>query len=176
MMYGLLLLTLAVVVLSLQLRWAYRRRQLMTRPWEDVLGRAEPIDLAGVRAIAECYLQPDRNQLRIEPNEMWQLLGGLEGLNRLQANAAAMLDLAVYAERWNDAEGAVVSEMIRRDSVRLRRAVTQVQMTFVLGAGFVRAPFHVQEAAATYYLIRSRLLGLYQNSHVALVPQLEAAF
>ena len=176
MIYGLVLLTILVTVVTLQLRWAYRRRRLMAGSWEDVLSRAEHVDLAGVQAIAECYLQPDRNQLRIEPNEMWQMLGGLEGLSRLQTNAAAMLDLAVYAERWNDTEGAVVSEMIRRDSVRLKRAVSRVQMTFILGMGFVRAPFHVQEAAATYYLMRSRLLGLYCNSHIALVPQLEAAF
>jgi hypothetical protein len=175
MPYLLCLLAIAIPVLIVQVRWAIHRRQLMWQSWDTLLDRVERVDLNGIRAIADCYLQPDRDQLRIEPNEMWALLGGLEGVNRLRRNAAVMLDLAVYAQRWNDTEGAVISEMIRRDSIRLNRAVTRIQLTFFFGLGFVRAPFHVQEAAASYYLIRSRLLGVYQNSHIALVLRLEAA-
>ena len=175
-MYLLLLIALLVTVAGLQVRWAYRRRRLAAETWETVLCRAEEVDLEGIRAIAECYLRPDRNQLRIEPNEMWTLLGGLEGMARLRKNAAAMLELAVWAERWNDTEGPVVTEMIRRDAVRVRRSVMRVQLGFLFGVGFLRAPFHVQEAAATYYLMRSRLLGVYENCHAGLVPRLEAAF
>lgn len=178
MMYGiflsLLFLSFAAVA-GVQVRWVYRRRRLMAESWDTVLGRAERIDLDGVRTVAECYLQPDRNQLRVETDVMWDLLGGLEGLGRLQKNAGAILDLAVYAQRWNDTEGAVVAAMIRRDAVRLQRAVTKAQIAALLGFGFVKAPLHIQEAAATYYLMRSRLIGLYENSHVALLPRLEAA-
>jgi len=39
-----------------------------------------------------------RNQLRIEPEEMWNLLGGLEGLKRMQENATVLIALAAYAE------------------------------------------------------------------------------
>ena len=154
---------------------AYRRHRLQAQSWDAVLDRAEHVDLEGIRTIAECYLHPDRHQLRIEPNEMWRLLGGLDGMNRLHRNANAILDLAVYAQRWDDAEGPVIAEMIRRDAVRVQSAVTRVQLTFVLGMGFVQAPFHVQEAAAAYFLMRSRLLGMYENCHVALVPRLAAA-
>ncbi len=175
MIYLLVLLSGMLVVGAVQLRWVFARRRLLARSWDEVLEAVEHVDFMGVRTVAQCYLQPDKDQLRVEPNEMWTLLGGLEGINRMQKNAAAMLDLAVYAERWNDTEGPVIAEMIRRDAARLQSAVTRIQLTFFLGFGFVKAPFHVQEAAATYYLMRSRLLGLYANGHAALVPRLAEA-
>lgn len=153
---------------------ALKRRLLLSQSWETVLTRVERVDLEGIRRVAECYLNPDRNQLRIETDEMWRLLGGLEGLNRLHRNADTMLELAVYAQRWNDTEGPVIAEMIRRDALRVRRSVTRFQITYLLGFGFIKAPFYLQEAAAAYFLMRSRLLGVYENGHVALMPRLQA--
>lgn len=175
MLFLVVLLSMLFAGLGVITRLALKRRRLLMRSWDSVLASVERVDVDGIRLIAECYLLPDKHQLRIEPNEMWHLLGGLEGINRLDRNAQAMLDLAVYAQRWNDTEGAVISEMIRRDAARVRSAVWRIQFTFLLGFGFVKAPFHVQEAAATYYLMRSRLLGLYENCHVALVPRLAEA-
>jgi hypothetical protein len=175
MMYLLSLLALLIPVVVVQLRWAYRRRQLMMGTWKNVLTGIQKVDLEGIKAIAECYLQPDKDQLRIEPGEMWQIVGGLEGLERLKGNAEAMLNLAIYSERWNRGDGPVVSEMIRHDGMRLNRAVRQIQVRYLFGFGIVRTTFYLQDAVASYYLIRSRLLGQYQNTHVGLIPGLEAA-
>jgi hypothetical protein len=175
MMYLLALISIMLPLLVLQVRWAYRRRKLMAGSWDTVLDRIKPVNLDGLRTIAECYLQPDKNQLSIEPSEMWAIVGGLQGISQLQANAAAMLDLAVFAERWDDAHGRVVSEMIRRDAVRLNKAVRRIELTYFFRLRFFRAPFYIQEAAASYYLIRSRLLGLYENCHAGLYPRLSAA-
>ena len=167
--------SLLLFLAAYQASFVLRRRRLGQRSWEDVLARVQPIDIVGIRSIATCYLHPDRNQLSIEPALMWEMVGGLEGLARLRVNASVMLELAVFAERWNEDEGPVISEMIRRDAVRLNRAVTRIEMALVFHLGTVRAPFYLQEVSASYFLSRSRLLGLYQNSHVALLPRLEAA-
>lgn len=153
----------------------FRRRKFLAKSWQDVLGRVEPVDLDGLQAIAYGFLQPDKNQLRIEPGEMWEIVGGLDGLHRLKKNAWAMLDLAVYAERWNLAKGPLISEMIRRDAVRLNRAIFRVQVGVLFQFGHLRSPFYLQEAVASYYLIRGRLVGLYQVAHIGLIPGLEAA-
>ena len=170
-----LLASLLVMMAGYQVRFVVKRRRLNNRSWQEVLARLEPIDLAGVRAIAACYLQPDQHQLSVEPATMWESVGGLEGLTRLRANAAVMLELAVYAERWNGEQGPVISEMIRRDAVRLNRAVTHIEVTLLSNLGWVRAPFYLQEVSAAYFLIRGRLLGLYQMSHAGLLHELEAA-
>ncbi len=175
MMFLILLLTMFAVVAGYQVQFTVRRRRLAARSWEEVLARVEPVNVPGLRAVADCYLQPDKDQLRIEPGMMWDMLGGLEGVSRLKLNAAVMLELAVFAERWNGEHGPVVSEMIRRDAVRLDRAVTRIQLIYLFHLSFLRAPFYLQEASASYYLMRGRLLGLYHNSHIGLLPRLEAA-
>ena len=175
MMIFAMLACLFLFLVVYQVSFVLRRRALAALSWDEVIARIEPLDLDGIRSIADHYLHPDRDQLSIEPATMWEMVGGLDGLTRMRSNAAVMLELAVYAERWNEDEGPVVSEMIRRDAVRLNRAVTRIEITLLSRLGFVRAPFHLQEVSASYYLIRSRLLGLYRNSHAGLLPRLEAA-
>ena len=106
---------------------------------------------------------------------MCQLLGGLEGINKLHKNADVMQDLAMYALRWNHAEGRVIAELIRRDAMKVRGAVMRFQFAYFLGFRFPRTPLYLQEAAAAYFLLRSRLIHLYLNGYVVLVQRLEAA-
>jgi hypothetical protein len=67
---------------------------------------------------------------------------------------------------------------MRRDALRLRRAVLRVEVGFLpfalLRQFYIRTPFHIQEAAAAYYLMRQRLLALYASSHSGRLPALAA--
>ena len=168
-----------LVLLLLAVVW-YRphltshRRKLTARTWEEILSRIEPINFEGLRSIADCYLQPDKDQLRVEPGSMWELLGGLEGICNLKSNAAVMLELALYAERWNAEQAPVISEIIRRDGVRLNKAVNRIVLAHFFHFGSLDTAFNLQEAASSYFLMRGRLVGLYRNSHSALLLRLEA--
>ncbi len=174
MLYLVFLLSFFSALVILQLRWVRDRRRLQSASWESILGRIKPVRRENIQIIADCYLSPNKNQLRLEPNDMWDMLGGLEGIVRMKENAARMLDLAVYAERWNFEEARIVSEMIRRDAVRLNSAVLRIQLGMWLHLDFARVPFHMQEATASYYLIRQRLLGIYQSTHIGLLNGLQA--
>lgn len=175
MMYLIFLLAILVPGLGVQAHWTYKRRQLLKGSWGNVLAPVENVDIEGFMAIAEGYLQPDNHQLRIEPSRMWHIVGGFKGLARMQSNADAMLNLAVYSERWNLAHESVVSDLIRRDTVRLNNAIAKVRLRYFFGFGVLRTAFHIQEAVVSYYLLRSRLFGLYQHAHVGLLPGLEGA-
>jgi hypothetical protein len=83
--------------------------------------------------------------------------------------------LASYAERWNYEEAVIVAERMRSDASVLRRALRRLSMSLVLRKAGVLAPFRVQEAASAYYLMRRRLLALYETSHVGRYPTLLAA-
>ncbi len=173
MMIPLLFLLFLATIAAYQLRFAVRRKP--ARAWQEVLSQLEQINMQGMELVADGYLQPSSHQLEIEPPVMWELLGGDEGLKRMRANAASMLELAVIAEQWNRVEGTIVAEMLRRDALRIHRAIRRIRFGFLWSGESVRAAFHLQEAAASYCLMRGRLLGLYHNAHIALVPQLEAA-
>ena len=166
---------LLIPLLVIQTRFVLRKRDLARQTWDEVLSRVEEVNLAGLKEIADLYLKPDKDQLRIAPNEMWKTVGGLKGLGHLQSNADAMLSLAMFAEQWHSTDGRIVSEYMRRDAARLKKSIARVEVSLLYGFGIVRAPFALQEAIATYILMRGRLLGLYGVAHGGRLPALEAA-
>ena len=175
-------MVVAAVLFGLLLAYAghqasfyFQRRKLLQQDWGVILARLKPVNVEAIEEIASNFLNPSKLQLRIEPGEMWERIGKLEGLEVLTANAAAMLDLAVYAAQWNEIEGRVVGEMIRRDGIRLRKASAIIQLAVVSQVGATTAPFQLQEAVAAYHLMRGRLLGLYEIAHVGLYARLAAA-
>jgi hypothetical protein len=96
----------------------------------------------------------------------------------MRANADLMLALAAHASHWNYEGATIVSERMRRDALRLQRAVLRIEVGFLPFAGlrqfYIRTPFQIQEAAAAYYLMRQRLLALYGSSHSGRLPALAA--
>lgn len=142
------------------------------RPWTELIRQIQPLDMLPMERVAMSYLNPGKDQLEIEPAEMWEMIGGHEGLSRMRGNAEAMLELARHVQRWNPTEGRVVAEMMRRDAVRLRKATTKIELSMLTQRFAALAPFSVQEASAAYYLMRQRLLALYESNHAGLRPQL----
>jgi hypothetical protein len=153
--------------------------KLRRRGWHNLVADLYRLDMVELSAVATDYLTPSRNQIDLEPNEIWEFLGGYRGLRRMRENAEVMLALAAYAQRWNFAEAVIVTERMRMDDALLRRAVRQVELGLIpsrlLRRYRLTLPLHAQEASSAYYLMRQRLLCLYQTSHAGLYPKLAAA-
>jgi len=172
-------LLLGVVALALvgAALWSqFSTMRVDQRSWVDLVSALKPIEFDHIRSVARDYLDPRGGQISLEPPELWLMLGGKEGLRRMRENAKLMLALAALAQQWNFDEGVIVTERIRRDALRLRKSVRRVEMalTFhsVMRHSATLIPFHLHEAASAYYLIRQRLLALYQTSHAGLYPRL----
>jgi hypothetical protein len=147
--------------------------------WKDLVSRLQQLNEEGVATVAREFLEPHARQIEMEPDQIWELIGGYEGLNRMRENANIMLALAVYTQRWNFDESVIVSERMRRDGLALQRSVRRVELRrmmrrFTQRFG-LREPFDVHEAVASYYLMRQRLLALYETSHAGLYPTLASA-
>ena len=142
--------------------------------WEDLVAKLQPVPVEGITTVALDFLQPTRGQISIETGQLWTMIGGTDGLQKMRENAEVLVALAGYAQRWNFEESVVVAERMRRDAVALRRATFRLSLLFSLGYGKVRGPFNVQEAASAYYLMRQRLLALYETSHMGRYPALAA--
>jgi hypothetical protein len=144
--------------------------------WQDLVSQLKRIEFQRVTCVAQDYLDPREGQISLEPTDMWLMLGGRDGLRRMRENARLMLLLAAHAQRWNFDEGVIVTERMRRDAVRLRHAVRRIELTIAFHKIMRRSgtliPFHLHEAASAYYLMRQRLLALYQTSHSGLYPRL----
>ena len=154
-------------------------RKMALLDWNDLVARLYRLDMAELSTVAMDYLAPHRGQIDLEPKEIWEFLGGYEGLKKMRENAEIMLALAAYAQRWNFEEAVIVTERMRLDAASLRRAVRRVELGMI-PASLLRhfrltLPLHAQEASSAYYLMRQRLLALYETSHVSRYPTLAAA-
>ncbi len=171
-----LILTVALFSLAGVLLHAHlRRRRLSVGDWNDLLARLGSVPTQGITAIALEYLQPSKGQIGLQTDDLWRLVGGSEGLAQMRANADVLLALAGYAQQWNFEESVIVAERMRHDALTLRRATLRIALGLLFKYGKARGPFYVQEAASAYYLMRVRLLALYESSHVGRYPDLSAA-
>jgi hypothetical protein len=150
--------------------------RLDRRSWNDLVSALKPIEFDRVSSVARDFLDPKGDQISLEPPDLWLMLGGREGLRRMRENARLMLALAAHAQQWNFDEGVIVTERMRRDALRLRGAVRRVELAlafhWIMSKPATLIPFHLHEAASAYYLMRQRLLALYQTSHSGLYPRL----
>jgi hypothetical protein len=153
-------------------------QKLAKMDWKDLVAGLYRLDMAELSTVAIDYLTPRRGQIDIEAKKIWDSVGGFEGLKRMRENADIMLALAAYAQRWNFEESVIVTERMRLDAASLRRAVRRVELGMLPAMLVPRfrftLPLYAQEASSSYYLMRQRLLALYETSHVCRYPALAA--
>jgi hypothetical protein len=156
--------------------WSMRgTTRLRDREWDELLQMLQPVHFRGLELVALDHIDPQGNQLKIEPSDMWALLGGPEGLRRMRQNVDIMIALAAYASRWNMVEASIVTERMRQDSIMLKRALFRIRVDEVLHRQPIRFPFYLHQVASSYYLMLRRLLCLYEANHAGLHPRLAAA-
>lgn len=160
------ILTLGVVIVHLNVR------RLSGVDWESLVSQIQPVPFEGLEKVALDHLQPRGCQLSIEPEELWQLVGGFDGLKKMQKNADLIIHLAAHVRRWNFDEAIVVAERIRQDSVMLKRALFRIQIQMFFSTRKLHVPFYVHQAASAYYLMTRRILALYQTNQFVLYPRL----
>ena len=175
MTYSLWFGLLAAFFIFVLLRSRVKRNRLSKLDWYELLACVEPVCADGIAVVALDYLHPVTGQLQVGPGDMLRMVGGDEGIKRMYDNAQIMIALAGYAQRWNPLESAVVAERMRRDGLALRRATLRLALGALDRRGHLLGPFDIHEAAAAYYLMRQRLLALYETSHSARYPNLVAA-
>jgi hypothetical protein len=147
------------------------RASLMT--WNDLVAALQPVKTEGITALALDHLEPETAQEKRAPDEIWDLVGGVDGLKRMKENSNIFIALASLAQRENSEDGTMVAAKIRRDDLALRRAVLGLAVGKTLGYGRSRVSLYVHEAASAYYLMQRRLLALYRASQPALYPVLD---
>jgi hypothetical protein len=175
MSFSVTLLSIAFIAAALYVSGVRKKNRLSTATWDLLVHQLEALPMTGVTKVALDYLQPAKGQNAIETDEMWQLVGGAEGLERMQMNARILLQLAAFAEQWNREESLVVGERMRREAQILRRAIKKIQRGVFWGYGRATGPFVLQQAASTYYLMRQRTLALYETSHIGRHARLSIA-
>lgn len=161
-----MILTLGLVIVHL------KARRLSGENWEALVAQIQRVPFEDLEKVALDHLQPQGSQLLIEPEELWKLVGGFEGLKRMRQNADLIIQLAAHVRRWNFDESIVVAERIRQDTVLLKRALFKIKIQMLFSMRKLHVPFYVHQAASAYYLMTRRVLALYQTNQFVLYPRL----
>jgi hypothetical protein len=169
---------LALIVIAV---YYYRRAQRSSqRDWRQILTRLTIVDRSSIAEVALDIIdesgqqRKDEGRAALEPSEIWKLLGGLEGLDVLEANCAVLIDLAFYVQQWYP-EALAVTEQLRLSAREIEWHVGRLksaQQTGKLDSAFA---MYAQPAAAAYYLMTRRVLALYKDGNLAMLADLRQA-
>jgi hypothetical protein len=174
----LIAVTLFLAVLIFIAVKSYRRaRRSQERDWERILSRLTAVDGSSIAEVALDVIdesgQPrsDEGSASLDPEQIWNLVGGLKGLEVLESNCEVLIDLAFFIQRWYP-DALVVAEQLRAGAREIGWHVERLkgaQQTGKLGSSFA---MYAQRAVAAYYLMTQRVLDLYEQGNSVMFDQL----
>ena len=165
---------LIAVLATVAIRQSLRARRSSQASWEELLGRLKHIDREKIAAVALDASADTSETDALEPEVIWSLLGGLEGLELLEKNCQVLVDLAAYVQRWHP-EALVVAEQLRLNAREIEWHVGRLKGAAQTGNLQTAFATYAQRAAATYYLMTRNVLELYEQVSFPELTELKRA-
>lgn len=156
-------------------RYALRTRRSSQATWEEILGRLAHLDREKIAAIAlDAIDDSGRQNFMLEPDAIWSMLGGMEGMELLEKNCQVLIELATYVQRWHP-EALVVAEQLRLNAREIEWHIGRLKGA--TSTGNLQSAFadYAQRAVATYYLMTRHVLELYEQVSFPELAQLKQA-
>lgn len=168
-MYILCLVTLLLLLALFQVELSKFR--LARKTWNQLLEELRAVNTEGITLAALESGSP----FAFEPDEVWTMIGGWEGLRRMQANAQLLLALASHATHWSSEDRQIIAEQMRCDARDIQKAVSRIRFQRLLGKGNRLFFPDTLGTVCTYYRMSERLLTLFERSPSRRYGQLTAA-
>ena len=167
-----------------------RSRALAAEDWASLLNRLVAVDRHSISLIAEDLVgapehgmgsaHPAQNaaedfyQESLDPSRIWALIGGLEGIEALEANCAVLIDLASYVQQYYP-EALVVAEQLRLNAREIQWHLGRLKGAARQGHLETAFPDYAQRAIATYYVMTRHVLALYETANMPGRAELQRA-
>ena len=177
------IIAVAIFVLALIAIAVYYHRRSHTsaqKNWERLLKRLTVVDRSSIAEVALDIIDESGQQRKdeasavLEPSEIWKLVGGLEGLEILEANCAVLVDLAFYVQQWYP-EALLVAEQLRLSAREIEWHVERLKSAQTTGKLESAFSMYAQPAVAKYYLMTRQVLALYEEGNLAMLADLRNA-
>jgi hypothetical protein len=168
------------VLIAIAGRDYYRLRRSPQESWESLMRRLISVNRANVARIALDLIEEseqsseDDTGTAMEPSDIFQLIGGLKGLEVLEKNSQVLIDMASYLQR-SYPEALIIAEQLRRSAREIESHVGRLRGAARNGNLEVNFPFYGQRVIATYYLMTRQLLNLYEQGNVPMLADLQKA-
>ncbi len=168
-MYVLIIIA-SLLVLAL-CREELRKFKFARKTWGELLSEVSTVNIEGITLAAlECD-----SHLAFEPDEVWTMIGGWNGLKRMQANAHLLIALASHATHSNSAACVEVAEQMRGDARAIHKAVRRIRWQRFFGKGTSLFSSDTLGTVCAYYRMSECLMTLFERSPSRRYGQLTAA-
>jgi hypothetical protein len=168
------------VLLSIAGYYYLRNRRSAEASWEQLFASLTWIDRNNIAQVALDLVdesgQPKGSDeaATLEPAQLWDVIGGLEGLTVMERNSEVLVELAFYVQQWYP-EAVAVAEQLRLDARELKWHVARLRGAAQKGNLQISFPFYAQRAVVSYYLMTRRLLSLYEAGNFSMLADLQRA-
>jgi hypothetical protein len=158
----------------------WQNRQSSPASFENLFSQLKWIDRNNIAQVALDLVDPsgrprvEEAAATMEPSQLWNLIGGLDGLEILEQNSEVLIALAFYVQQWYP-EALPVAERLRLDARELKWHVARLQGAAQKGNLQISFPFYAQRAVVTYYVMTRRVLGLYEAANFSALSDLQRA-
>ena len=162
------------ILLSIAAVYLWRARRASRNGWSILLGRLRHIDRDKFAAVALDLLDDDEVQMHLDPDLIFEMIGGMRGLDALEQNCDVLVDLASYVQRWYP-EALELAEDLRLNAREIRWHIGRLRGASQTGHLKEQFPMYAQRAVATYYLMTRSLLVLYEGVQLPEFAELQRA-
>jgi hypothetical protein len=164
---------LVSILISVAAYYLMRARRASKNAWKLLLGRLTQIDRDKFAAVALDLLE-DREAQQLDPDVIFDMIGGMNGLTALEQNCDVLIDLATYVQRWYP-EALQLGEELRLNAREIKWHIGRLRGASQTGHMREQFPMYAQQAVATYYLMTRSLLVLYEGVHLPEFAELPRA-
>jgi hypothetical protein len=137
-----------------------------------LLGKLRQIDRERFAAVALDLLDEQDTRQQIEPDQIFDMIGGMDGLDALEQNCDVLIDMATYVQKWYP-EALALAEDLRLNSREIKWHIGRLRGASQTGHLYEQFPQYAQRAVATYYLMTRSLLVLYEGVHLPEFAELQ---
>jgi hypothetical protein len=151
-----------------------RARRVTRSDWNAIIGRLRYIDRDTFTAVALDLLDDPDGTPHLDSDQIFSMIGGMDGLDALEQNCDVLVDLASYVQRWYP-EAMELAEELRLNSREIQWHIGRLRGALKTGHQREQFSQYAQRAVATYYLMTRSLLVLYEGVKLPELAQLQQA-
>jgi hypothetical protein len=166
--------TLIIALISASLYYFRKVRVSRNHEWEMLLGSLVSINREGLDRVALESIEPsgrrrsDEWSRELEPEQIWELLGGMEGIEKIERNSRVLIQMADFLQRsYLDANAVDVALTLRRQASELAWQVERLRLAVNQGSLEFHVATYAPNVAIAYYLMEQRLRALFQQAGLA---------
>jgi hypothetical protein len=162
------------MLVGLTIYYVLRARRSSRNAWMILMRRLKQIDRDKFAAVALDLLEEREARQQLDPDLIFDMVGGMDGLDALEENCDVLIDLATYVQKWYP-DVLQLGEELRLNAREIKWHIGRLRAASQTGHLRDQFPQYAQRAVATYYLMTRSLLVLYEGVQLPEFAELQQA-